>query len=568
MIDADELSKRLGKVKNEEGLFAGEIKVAYVRINPHISASMTPRNYDIEIKINPEWYPSKRAEKWAEKNGVEDYFVSTLEDMIRHESGHWKYCPKNTINHAEIIDAVFDVLEKEGKSEHTERVVNMFEDIIVNRGLKRKHKMVGQVLFWDDQLRHGIESLSYISADYEAFLKLHICGKICSYKDSQYPIRGYFSNENKINEIVSQIAKELGIKHDISPLFDEEKWPELAKKFARGIAPLLSDTPVIYVPSNVFDELIKLPKEKQKIAYKRYVSGKPRPRYMDEFDALDALYTALAQRIPLKATAEGRISFPAIGYDKRPFNIEEDDLAEADITKIMVDNHGNPVPSIAQRHLTIEAPMNVTVKSFPDFTMAALDCSGSMTEGLPTGAGQGSTTYIPWGDNSKYHYAVLGWYGIIKDLENRAILPYIDVGIIGFSDETKAVKSKGSNLKDVKKIILNPEFGRTYLDIKKFEEIVSWKKTSVIMTISDGHIFNWDDIKDKFKRAVDPHIYFHVQIGEPNDVSRNIEEWGKAVFYVSEGKDLEELSRGLVVDVYANYAKRAAGKVELPEVPR
>ena len=76
---------------------------------------------------------------------------------------------------------------------------------------------------------------------------------------------------------------------------------------------------------------------------------------------------------------------------------------------------------------------------------------------------RGDETIFPWGDKSRYHFALLGWYGLIEYLKQNHLLAQQNVSLGNFSDET--VLAKG--LLESKKLALNPQFGSTYLDIDK-----------------------------------------------------------------------------------------------------
>ncbi len=565
MIPQKDFEKELRRIKCDEKLFGGHIEVVYAKMDPHVSAGIDPYTYRIEVRADPEWNPAydRRTRKWAKRYRVDDPFLRTGEDVTRHEAGHWGDCPRTVDNHAEITDAVIRGLKKHNKENFADVTANMFEDLVVNSSRKSDGRdMAGQVYFWDDQFRHAAEKGEY-DPRYEAFVKLHI---VTHFRDANRMLGKYFRNEGKVNGIVKEVCGRLEVRRgDTDALMNENDWPRLAEDFADLMAPLLKKGMAISLPLNAFTKMMKMPAEKRKTALKRYGSGRGIPEHMERDDALDSLYMALARPIPIDAKAEGRLGIPVTGYSWRPFNPDEDDLRTANIHRFAIGAKAEAVPTVARHHLEMEVPTRSSLKTFPDFTMSIIDTSSSMKEGLPDGDESGSTAYIPWGDKSKYHYALLGWYGILKDLDRRAILPYINVGVACFSNETRTAVERGKQLHRVKETLLNPEFGVTEMDVKEMAKAFSPRK-SVALTLSDGEIQNWDEIKEDYRKLIRPHIYFHVQLGELNPACEDIKSWGHDVFQVSNGKDLQTLTQGLVVGTYSQYVQQKSRKVELPEV--
>ena len=45
-----------------------------------------------------------------------------------------------------------------------------------------------------------------------------------------------------------------------------------------------------------------------------------------------------------------------------------------------------------------------------------------MEEDPNGGSNIGNTSIIPWGTNSKYHFGLLGWYGLLEYLKQNHVL--------------------------------------------------------------------------------------------------------------------------------------------------
>ena len=59
---------------------------------------------------------------------------------------------------------------------------------------------------------------------------------------------------------------------------------------------------------------------------------------------------------------------------------------------------------------------------FPEARLCLLDTSESMRWDVHNGHNVGSKSIILWGDKSKYHYALLAWYGLLEYLKANSLL--------------------------------------------------------------------------------------------------------------------------------------------------
>ena len=161
----------------------------------------------------------------------------------------------------------------------------------------------------------------------------------------------------------------------------------------------------------------------------------------------------------------------------------------------------------------------------------------------------GSTSFIPWGDNSKYHYALLGYYGIEQFLQRQHISPYVDSGAINFSSETLSTAGEGA-----RKLLLSPQWGGTVLNVNALRRQVPDPGT-FLLSLSDGEIQNWRAIRDDYKTIVTSCSSAHIQIGGKNSFSCDLESWGVPVYYVTEGKDLVNLMVCVASNKYKSYGR-------------
>ena len=184
-------------------------------------------------------------------------------------------------------------------------------------------------------------------------------------------------------------------------------------------------------------------------------------------------------------------------------------------------------------HEDIPIEYKINPKGFPELRFCLLDTSSSMALSPDNDGNIGKTNIITWGDNSKYHYALLAWYGLLEYLKQNYLLKQTGISLGNFSNKTIL----GKGLHEAKEIALNPQWGGTVLDLKKVKEIFEGNKM-LLFTISDGEIGNWPSIKSSFIENVKKHHYFHLQIGIRNDMSDDLEKEGLFVEFIKGNHDL------------------------------
>ena len=298
--------------------------------------------------------------------------------------------------------------------------------------------------------------------------------------------------------------------------------------------------------------VLKDPEKRKEQAWKDFGKGKGRPKWLNYYEALDAVYERLARRLNIKAEVFTRTTkMPLVWYGKRDFDSERDKPKHLTFG---FNQKGEVVLKKKRWHHDMNLEYKVSEKGFPEVRFVMIDTSGSMKEN-PSG-GYNDTSYIPWGTNSKYHYALLAWYGFIEYLKQNHLLKKTTISLANFSDVTALAKG----LEEAKKLALKPQFGSTYIDIDKVKEILRGYR-NLIFTISDGEISNWDDIKDEFIKNAKNNYYFHIQIGSPNEVTADLEAEGIPVYYVKGENDLWQK----VIEITdALYKKKAKTKLAIP----
>ena len=301
---------------------------------------------------------------------------------------------------------------------------------------------------------------------------------------------------------------------------------------------------------------------KMKLAFKKYL--KPggsfeAPKYLDSFEALDLVYQRLARNMEIKTNASTRSeTMPVMWYGKRPFEAGKDRLSKA---RIGLNNDGKLELRVRKYHEDDRIEITESKTDIPEIRFAMLDTSGSMQ--APTGSNNSGKIMNPWADankqwndNSRYHHALLGWYGLLEYLKKQGTLKHTSVKFANYSNATYTA----ANLKDSKKLALTPQFGGTKLDIDSVGNLLG--RNELVLSVSDGAIDNWSSIKDKYIELARGNEYIHFQIGNFStdetgsvigkpQMCADLENAGLPVYY-DDGRNLGKL----VVDLTRPYITR------------
>ncbi len=576
-----QLEERLYEEKNQIGLVSGAISIGeFEDLDRGVYAHVTPHDWKVEVKLKKGFTPvsDKRQKAYARIKQIQDPLEKLVVDVTAHEFAHWslpfgsgKGCPTDIYWHDKILEVVKDTLPQDKKSQ-AEYVANAFEDMLINpRAREWRGDLSGLVLFWDNEgLLSKSQGQKRFTPFYEAFvmLNMHLFGD----KKDVALLKRHYSNDGKIKKAVEKTIRDLSLPaqvEDSSVLFEKQRWVSMAGAFTRNLAELLDQNQGSKErlsaygnpqqgqgeksAGNGIGEEAKTSEGKEVIAVGRYGSKERLSTNITDFEQLDGLYRSLARDIAVKVEAISRDSSLSIApLTLRPFNEEKDDMQKAKLSKLYVTDEGLRF-GYPQHPLTINAKQKFQRRDFPNFKMVVLDNSRSMQEPID-GNGVGNAQTIHWGDNSKYHYALLGFYGIESFLQRQGIAQWIEHGVSLFSSSTRLKQGDYSRLDEIRKHALHPDWGGTNIDANTLKEALQGRQ-SFVLSISDGEVANWDTEKAKFEQLAKENYYTHIQIGGETGFSRDLKSMNVPVFYVASGKDLSTLMVDLTKQTYEHFTK-------------
>jgi len=520
---------------------------------------------------------------------------------VKH--GRFYGCPRNIDLHArEIYEPIMEVVGKKGFSgKDGHYVANAFEDTVLHHDLARTERLGGIEDFFDEV---GNKAENGKFGDfYEAHVKLNMF--LWGDRKQKRRMRKHFENKKEVTEVVQNFLSRTGIS-DIGGkgmrdpalirgfLNDESNWKEMSRIYAEEFSKLMKPgyalplfdhsgegtdgiekedqkknegkaegsgddeeeeeedddggiKVVIRVPGgkgkgeklegNVFDREMRGEEYMKRRIEEAVNTGSEAPIWMDDFTKHDLFYQTLAGKRNIIAESTTRTeSLPVAWYGKRPFDPEKDNMRHV---KIGFDEEGKAQLQKMKYHVDIPLQVKTAVKGFPKIKWGLLDTSGSMASAVDE-RGEGSTKMVPWGDNSCYHVALVEWYSYLDFLKKNHLLSQSDIGLVNFSCESHV----GNGLQEAKRTALNPQFGGTEVDMDKIKPLFEGTG-NLIWMITDGHIDNWDKIKDEFINGAKRHQYMHIQIGGENETSQDLQKEGLFVTHINSAKDLE----GKVIDL-------------------
>ncbi len=588
-VDYKEIERKLIEQKNKAGLVGGTLKLkVYDKADNNVSARITPEGWNIEISVKKGFDPirDRRQKAYARKKKIENGLEVLLTHVgVLHEPAHWelpvdskKGCPYDIYNHDKILEAVKETLPEDKKS-YAPYVTNAFEDVIINPRCKEFNRdFSGQVLFWDDEgLECKKKGIDNYTPFYEAFVKLnmHLWGD----NADKSLLKRHYSGDKKVEKAVEKTISELNLKQinqnqSTDYLFIKQNWPKMASTFAKNLADLL-DKPVERLSAfssedesgqgenkqssgNGIEQKMPTSQGKEEIAYGRYGGNEKLSTNITSYEQLDSLYRRLARAIPVEVEAITRKQDLQIApLTFRAFDPETDDPSKIKLSKFYITDDGLTL-SYPNQPLTVTSKSKVQKKSFPDFKLVVLDNSGSMKSAPDNSDNIGKTSAIPWGDNSKYHYALLGFYGIENFLQRQGIAQYIDHGLSLFSSTTRFGESDFFKLDQLRKKALSPEWGGTCLDARVLTTALKGRE-SFVLSISDGEIENWESEKTAFKDLAKNNYYAHIQIGDKKNKTQfvhDLESWQVPVMYVTSGEALSKLMVNVTKNTYRRFTKQ------------
>ncbi|MBU1136351.1 MAG: hypothetical protein KJ559_02485 [Nanoarchaeota archaeon] len=598
MKNFKKLKEKLEKKKNKIGLvgtsleltddLTGDTFLAYIQNDW--------KKIRMDYQKNLDLIPDKETEDFARKSGIKDPEEKIGEDILEHECGHRENrarttlgCPYDVQTHDRIKSETARALKEKGKESQTDYVTNAFEDILNNINCRNYTDFSGQTLFWNNQGLTKSQDKKY-NPFYEAFVRINLfLGKEAK---SHTLLSRFFSDDKKVMPAVKSFLEDIcreseeasSIRFNEKPGFKRlfttdlnkrmEIWERLAYSFASKTADLLENILKEKMfgsgngnssgkeqkdsgngqgsdkedSGNPFDKEMQDPQVQEKLAMGRYQSGKGPSYHADLQEQLYALYKSISREIQIETSSfSSSQSMPLVHFGKR-FLTENDKKIK--FKGIGFNSEGKLEMKTARNHIDFPATYKKHPAKFPNLKIAVMDRSGSMSLNPDNECDSngpiniGDTSFIPWGDRSKYHFALKGYFGIDNYLERQGVAPFMDCSVVGLSGEGII---KGKSKEVAKKLLHKPEGMHTSLNASQLENELS--QSALLVSISDGEISmprDTSSLDEKLKKS----DYIHIQIGRQTNYSNYVQNLGKPVVFVKGDNDLSRIMVKFVSDYY------------------
>ena len=552
----------------QNGGFKGNYRVEQMTEKPHVSGRIEIPSLDlIVIGYNSEY-------ERINPGGIH----IMVRDVTRHEQNHRAYngfngCPRNVDFHSEkVIEPIAKVILPKGfGKEDTHYLANALEDSILHVDLNSKFSLGGISEFFSDVGRTADEHRFTPFYDAHVKLNLFLWGNKSQKKQQKSYMTRDKEKQKKVAEVVQNFINRTGIS-DLEQeielngknikvkdrkkirdfLNNENNWENISRVYAEEFSKLMEPSYAMSIPNhsgngtkgreseaqsqiegNQFDKEMQREDYKYKRVQKAFARDSGVPPLMQSHESMDIVYQILARKLNLKVNTFTESEKRAIyWHGKNDFDPEIDKPKH-----LLFDFNDNGEIALRKRphYETMSIPHKHAPKGFPEARFCLLDTSGSMQSDPEGGNNVGKKSIIPWGDNSRYHYALLSWYGFIEYLKQNHLLSQTSISLGNFSNKT--IVSQG--LQQSKKNALSPQWGQTMIDKEKLTEMFKGRG-NLCYTISDGSIDNWEDIKTDFMDNARNHSYFHIQIGSDTEMSKELAKKGFPVIPVRRVNDLAQ----------------------------
>lgn len=603
-MEIEKLKQTLSEQKNKIGLVGTSLEVTGDLPGNSFSAYIQNDWKKIRMNFKEElnFVPDQETESFCAKTGINDANLKVGNDILEHECGHRENrvrtgngCPFDVETHDRIKSGVAKALQEKGKDPSAmvgsgqdlgSYVTNVFEDILDNINCRNYTDFAGQTLFWNNQGLMKSEGQKY-NPFYEAFVRINLfLGKEAK---SHTLLSRFFSDDKRVLPVVKGFLEDLcNQTEESSPIrFNEKKgfkklfttnfekrrtlWENLAYSFALKTADLLQETPNEQMfgsgdgsqgsqgseDENPFDKEMKDPTVQEKIAMGRYKSEKGPSYHADVQEQLYSLYKAISRDIKIHASAfSSSQSMPLVYFGKK---FAGDDK-KIKFRGIGFDSEGKLGIKTPRHHLDFPATYKKHPTQFPDLKIALMDRSISMAD-APDGSGNvGNTSFIPWGDNSKYHFAAKGYFGIDNYLERQGITPFMKCSVLGLSGEN-AIRGRSKEV--AKRLLHEPNGSYTALDVSQLERELS--DSALVISLSDGQVSISSDTSSldaKLKKCDYAHFQMGYEKEENGKIIKNaycqyVESLGKPVVYTMGDDGLSNAMVNFVSGYYQNKGKEA-----------
>lgn len=490
-------------------------------------------------RINIEYNPSYPLHQVP----FNDAFDSALEAVVNHEiihkgDGNGRGCPKSEkydLNN--ILLPISTTLKSKGfpnvpigDQGHTlyTYFANLFEDFIDNNIISENNPK-GIFLVYDDMAQHD----KNISDLFEGFIKLQAMS--FPKKEGVSLMLNHFKQSEKAKSAVKNyLARtkilEIPREQRTDFLSNPENWNELSKIFAEEFSKLidLSDLNKSYFCLFGGNDFSRLNDEEVQMeiaieAYGKRGNKFEPPSFMDENLALLSLYKQLAKKIEMKVNSYSvETKRPVSHVSRRKFDFEKDNIERI---VFGINDKGKIEAQIGNYPLEVISRYQISAGSFPEVRVGLLDCSSSTQISINREQGKIMNPWAEekrqWTDTSIYHHELLCFFGLCELFRRRGTLKDSNVKLGVFSNETRMAK----DLRESEKLVLQPSFGGTQFNKQAIEEIFKGKG-SLVYTISDGEIYNWNSVKNIFIEKAKEHNFFHLQIGGESQMYKDLKAAG------------------------------------------
>jgi len=568
--------QRLQEQKNNIGLVGTALDITDDVPGNGFSASIQQdwRKIRMDYQKDLNLVPDQPTESFCRKAEIDDAELKIGVDLLSHECGHRELpvrtflgCPYDVETHDRIKSEVARALKEKGKEGQVDYVANAFEDVLDNVNCRSQTDFAGQTLFWNNQGLTRSKNGKY-GPFYEAFVRANLfLGREVR---SHTLLSRFFSGDERVLPAVKGFLGDLcqqtgesspvafNTKRGFQALFTRnleqrrQMWERLAYSFASRTADLLEENPQEQMfghgegsPQNSFDKQMEDPQVQEKLAMKRYLSRQGPAYHAELYDQLYSLYKAVSREIRVETSAfTAAQSMPVVHFGKRFANQDDTRIR---FRGIGLDAEGKLGIRTARHHLDFPASYRTSPTQFPNLKIAIMDRSGSMADAPDGSRNVGDTSFIPWGNNSKYHFALKGYFGVDNYLENQGVSQFMNCAVIGLSGEDAI---RGQPREVARKLLHKPEGNYTTLNASQLEKELD--ETALVISLSDGAVSMPRDTTslDAKLRKCD---YVHIQIGAETPYSSYVQSLGKPVIFVN-GDD--DLSRAMVSFVSQYYQKK------------
>ncbi|MHA1535038.1 MAG: hypothetical protein ACTSP8_09960 [Promethearchaeota archaeon] len=516
-----------------------------------------------------------------------------LAGISYHEFGHSKECPIDSQHFSIIYQAVSTVLEQKKvfRREMIFYMVNLFTDLIVNTqyGLNTDNSFFRNSIFtfyfsellqfdstdlvfyffvltniklylFNISSRDALETilLPKLPPDHGEILK-KLVGVFCPYKKlAKKLILGVEPLENERWKIINYITERDNwgrMAYDLTNiLFDflsktalEENQPIIDSSFIKKFKENAK------FQKEVLDKIIERKYDSKRKGVKRKDIYPAIEKYPGELDLgkglgtynkneiFDAIYRFRLKDIKINMPEAKKSEKNTIAWLNREIMTDKDNIMNFDpLYTFFLPNSDDLILYKKAVPLTNETLGSIQETGFPDLAIFC-DDSGSMEWNPATGAG-------------KYDALIITILSLFRWLEDKSFAPIIKYNFTFFSTTTRTSGWVDYyHLNDIKPLLYYHEGGGTKLNLHKFEEIMKAPNRKATILITDGEIFNSQDLFKIIKKHKTDLIFLFIQIGRLSKVGRNLKNNGFNVVQIKDIKKLSQIVLTFITDTYKQF---------------